>query len=412
MKWLTDDIATAAYSEVIKIELGTNVVILDVRDLVDKSGNDLDYIISKVNFGLELLKGGCRIIVCCDYGMSRSNSIAVGIIVKFYNVSFSNAVDTIKSKVEESGVKVEMLNTVYKALFKLDSKVDQKKSILITGSSGFLGKSILKKLSSKYSFVAPSSKQINLLTDSISLDLLIKEKNINKIVHLANPKIFTTNGALGDTLVMLKNILDVCRSNDVTLIYLSGWEIYGGYQSSSLLAGETLPANAKGTYGETKWLCELLIKQYISNYNLKCQILRAGPVYGVDAEKPKFIFNFIDKALTHSDIITHRYINGFPSLDLLYIEDLVNLIDQCLKSDFLGDFNIGSGSAISTHQIAEIISNKLNSRGAIRFTEIKDYAPNIIMDTAKIRSYFQWKPKMLIEKGLDIVIENYQLINK
>lgn len=412
MRWLTHEIGTAAYNDLLKLKLEGDVIVLDVRDLVDKSGNDIQYVILKINEGVDLLKNGKRIIVCCDYGMSRSNSIAAGVIVKFYNLSFSSAVQILKDKVDESGIKVEMLNTVYQALFTPNDKKANKQNVLVTGANGFLGKSVIEKLSFNYSITAPSSAEINLLTDSISLDLKVKERNIDTIIHLANPKIFTTNKSVGDTLVMLKNILDVCRTNGVRLIFLSGWEIYSGYNSTGLFANELLRANAKGTYGETKWLCELLIKQYVINYDLKCQILRSGPVYGAFGEKPKFIYNFIDKALNHKDIITHKYINGFPSLDLLYIDDLVNLIEKAVQSDLVGDFNIGSGTSISTREIAEIISQKLSSESIIRFTEIQEYAPNIIMDTYKVKASFGWEPTIAIRDGLDLVIKNYQSINQ
>jgi nucleoside-diphosphate-sugar epimerase len=412
MRWLTNEIGTAAYNDLLMLELDVDVIVLDVRDLVDKSGNDIQYVILKINDGVDLLRNGNRIIVCCDYGMSRSNSIAAGIIIKFYNLDFSSAVQILKDNVDESGIKVEMLNTIYQALYAPNHKKVNEKNILVTGGNGFLGKSVIKKLSFNYSITAPSSTEINLLNDSISLDLKVKERNIDTIIHLANPKIFTTNKSVGDTLVMLKNILDVCRTNGVRLIFLSGWEIYSGYNSAGLMANESLPANAKGTYGETKWLCELLIKQYVANYNIKCQILRSGPVYGALGEKPKFIYNFIDKALCHKDIVTHKYINGFPGLDLLYIDDLVNLIEKSVQNDLVGDFNIGSGTAISTHEIAEIISQKLSSKSTIRYTDIREYAPNIIMDTHKIKTSFRWEPTVKLMDGLDLVIKNYQSINQ
>jgi UDP-glucuronate decarboxylase len=411
MRWLNENVATAAYNEVTAMPIPKDTLVLDVRDLVDKSGNDTAYINVKIEEGLKILAAGSKVIVCCDYGMSRSNSIAIGIIVKQSGMDFSSVVSMVKEKVDESGIKVEMLNTVYTALYGNQTKKTGTKNVLITGGNGFLGKQVAEKLAHSFTIVSPGSKEIDLINDTISLDLLVKSKNIDTIIHLANPKIFTTNKSMGDTLVMLKNVLDVCRTNQLKLIFLSGWEIYSGYKSNGIQADEFLAPNAKGTYGETKWLCELLIKQYINNYGLACQIIRSGPVYGAYGEKPKFIFNFIDKAFKHADIVTHKYLNGFPGLDLLYIDDLISLIAKAVQSNFTGDLNVGSGSVISTYEIAKIICHKIGSNSRILFTEINDYAPNIIMNEGLANKLFGWEPTITIEAGLEAVINNCKLKN-
>jgi len=56
MKWLTEEIATGSYNEVSKKVLDPDAVILDVRDLVDKSGNDVDYVKSRIVEGISILK--------------------------------------------------------------------------------------------------------------------------------------------------------------------------------------------------------------------------------------------------------------------------------------------------------------------------------------------------------------------
>lgn len=410
MRWLIDNVGTAAFNEVYKNELYKEVAILDVRDLVDKSGNNSSYVQSKIEECINLLKTSTKVIICCDYGMSRSNSIAVGVIAKWMNIDFHEAVKIVKSKVDESGIKIEMLNTVYNALNVSTDKISETKNILITGGSGFLGKTLVNKLETTFNVDAPTSKEVDLINDSITLDLLVKKKSIDTIIHLANPKVFTTNKSVGDTLVMLKNILDICRTNNVKLIFLSGWEIYSGYKSLGLLANESLEPNPKGTYGETKWLCEELIKKYITNYNIRCQIVRSGPVYGLYGDKPKFIFNFINKALGNEKIITHKYLNGFPHLDLLYVDDLIELIIKICKANFIEDINVGSGKIYSTLDIAKMICKILNSKSEVSSIEVDDYAANIIMDNSKAKELFKWNTSLEIEDGLKKVISNYKIL--
>jgi nucleoside-diphosphate-sugar epimerase len=324
--------------------------------------------------------------------------------------SFNAAVEIAKKVVDESGIKIEMLNSVYeslyeKALLNNDSSVER--IFCITGGNGFLGSNLIKTMPVGVKIISPSSKQINLIENIVEFDLLIKSSRISSIVHLANPKIFTSSKALGDTLIMLKNVLDVCRTNKIKITFLSGWEIYSGYNGDEVVADTKLPPNPKGTYGETKWLCESLIKQYARTYGISYQILRTGPIYGVGSQKPKFIYNFIDKARKNLPISTHRYINGRPKLDITNIEDIVSIIWNVLLSEWDGEFNMGSGALISTYEIAEQIRDLTRSKSEINEVMIDDDFGNILMDNSKISELFSWSPKIKIKDGLKRIIENY-----
>jgi nucleoside-diphosphate-sugar epimerase len=408
MRWLTDHIATGAFLEVVNSNQEQGVSIFDVRDLVDKIGNDPIYIRTKIDEALELLGKGQRIIICCDYGMSRSNSIAVGVISVWNKIKFSEALEIVKSKIDGSGVKIEMLNAVYDSLALNDKKKNTNSisKILLTGSSGFIGTKLKTDLSKSAEIFTPSSKEINLVDNIIELDMYVKMHDIDTIVHLANPKIFTTNKSVGDSLVMLKNVLDVCRSNKVKIIYLSGWEIYSGYKSSGLLANEQLQAYPKGTYGETKWFCELLIKQYAEIYGVKYQIIRSGPVYGPGSEKPRFIYNFIHKARKGEGIQTHQYLNGSPILDLLFINDLISILVKVIDSDFEGELNIGSKTGASTFEIAQLICELTNSSSEIRQVDIHDHSSNIIMDNSLASSLFHWVPEVDLKRGIHEILNH------
>jgi nucleoside-diphosphate-sugar epimerase len=404
MRWFTNDIATGAYEDVSKITLDYNTVIFDVRDLVDKIGNPPRYIISKVEQALLLLNSGKKIIICCDYGMSRSNSLAVAVISQWKNIPFAEAVELVKSKIDGAGIKIEMLNTVYEALHKNKQREDSRKNVLITGASGFIGRHLLSAMAGSKRVFAPGSSEINLRDNSLSLDLYVKANNIGVLIHLANPKIFTTNNSLGDALIMLKNVIDVCRTNNVKIVYPSGWEIYSGYKSGGLLADESLAPNPKGTYGETKWFSESLIRQYGVMYGLRYQIIRSGPLYGAGGEKPKFVYNFLDKARLNKEIYTHKYINGSPLLDLTYIDDYTKAISVISSHDFEGDINIGTGFGVSTFDIAKMICELTGSSSEIKQVVVEDHSPNIIMDSSFALQRFGWKAVTGIKEGLNKII--------
>jgi UDP-glucuronate decarboxylase len=286
--------------------------------------------------------------------------------------------------------------------------VNIKQNILITGSSGFIGHVLMGKLQNTYNLFTPSSMKINLLEGSAELDIYVKENAITRIIHLANPRIYTSTKAMGYTLSMLRNVLEVCLHNSIVLIYPSGWEIYSGYRSSFLLASETLPPNPKGPYGETKWLCEHLINSFQKQYGLKCALLRSSPVYGAASDRPKFIWSFINSASKGMPIKTHNFFNGSPALDLLYIDDFCDAIIAILENEFIGEMNLGTGRLLSTREIARIICDKLSSNSPIIPVDIFAYAPNIAMDGSFAESVIGWKPFITFENGIEHLIASWK----
>ncbi|KKL45641.1 hypothetical protein LCGC14_2353570, partial [marine sediment metagenome] len=70
--WITEKIGTSAYKDIKK----KDYYILDVRDLVDQRGNKENLIGNKIQEVLVKLNKRKKIVICCDYGISRSNSIA------------------------------------------------------------------------------------------------------------------------------------------------------------------------------------------------------------------------------------------------------------------------------------------------------------------------------------------------
>ena len=226
----------------------------------------------------------------------------------------------------------------------------------------------------------------------VALDLLVKEHRINHIVHLANPRVYTSNHATGEMLTLLRNVLEVCRENKARLIYPSNWEVYSGYRAEDLVADHTLPLFPKGPYGEAKMLCENLIEHHCRLYGLECGLLRSSSLYGISGERPKFIYNFIDKAKKNEPISTHRYLNGDPKLDLLSVDDFASAVVAAIETTFVGTLNIGFGRPVSTREIAERIVRKMGSHSTINCRHIEDHTANISMDISSACEVLAWKP--------------------
>ena len=378
IRWINESLGTAPFGD---SDIGKDHTVLDVRDLVDKHGNSPKITKEKIERGVELLRQGCQLIICCDYGISRSNAIAAGILSRYTTISIEEAVRQVVRATGEKEIKLDPLRTVREAL--ADNQKPPKISgvrLLITGGSGFIGKQLQRKLADEIFWITPSRSEVDLTEGALELDLLVKEHQINTIVHFANPRVFTSNKAMGESVTLLRNVLDVCRDNSLRLIYPSNWEVYSGYRATGMLINESVPVYPKGPYGEAKALCEQLIEWNRTQHGLKCIQLRSSTLYGEYSDRPKFIYNFLAKALQGEPIQTHRYLNGEPFIDLMSVDDFVEAVIAAISSNFSGTLNIGSGKSVSTLGVAQWIVKECASKSSIECKQIDEYAPNITID--------------------------------
>jgi nucleoside-diphosphate-sugar epimerase len=404
IRWITQLLGTAAANDARNY---TGVRIVDVRELVDKAGNRPDSVRQKIMEGVRYLESHERTIVCCDYGISRSNAIAAGILAVHDKRSLDSAIRVVQRATGEQEIKLEPLNAVRRAIepANIKNRPGGKRTVLVTGASGFIGRATCKRLAAEFNVIAPSRMQLDIAQGNTQLDLFAREHAVNCIVHLANPRIYTSNIALGESLSMLRNVLSVCASQDTLLLYPSGWEVYSGY-SGSLVVDESVAPLPRGPYGEAKYLSELLIEHWQRTTNLRCVVLRSSPVYGAGADKPKFIYNFMDKARNSLPIITHRYLNGDPSLDLLHIDDFVDAILRAIRQEYVGTLNIGTGITTSTPQVAEILKAELGSGSRIEYTQLDASTASISMNYRKAFEVLGWRPAILLQDGLRTLVAN------
>jgi len=409
IRWINDHLGTAP---ALDPSITSDMVVLDVRDLVDKFGNSPDATRDKIEQGAALMAQGKRVVVCCDYGISRSNAIAAGILSLFRGIKLEQAVKEVVQAIGLQEIKLDPLRSVRNALQEDEGNAgDCAPRILITGGSGFVGRNLLRKMSNRFYVVAPSREEADIAMGALPLDLQVKEHRINCVVHLANPRVYTSNQAFGESLAMLRNVLDVCRENSIRLIYPSNWEVYSGYRTCGIVAGDGLPLFPKGPYGEMKMFCENLIHHHRTLYGLKCGILRSSSLYGENGDRPKFIYNFIEKAQKNEPIRTHVYWNGVPKLDLLYVGDFVSALIAAIERDFAGTLNIGTGRSVSTREIAESIIRRTGSDSSVDSIAVRDYTANITMDVAAAHEVLAWQPAIAWEEGIGRLIE-YQTCDK
>ena len=101
--WITANLGTGPALQVCK-EADMNII--DVRDMVDKAGNCPDTVRKKIIEGCDSLRARKKTVVCCDYGISRSNAVAVGILAMYESISFEAAVRCVLQATGKKEIKV------------------------------------------------------------------------------------------------------------------------------------------------------------------------------------------------------------------------------------------------------------------------------------------------------------------
>ena len=352
-----------------------------------------------IDAGVQALQRGEKVVVACDFGISRSNAIAAGILSRHVGRSYSWGIQEVIRATGEDEIKLELVETVRNSLGE-GGQDAAKQAVLVTGGGGFIGRQLVARLQETVRVIGPPRSQFDLQSGAVSLADYCVKSEVAQIVHLAYPRNYTNVSSTGTSLQMLRTVLDVCRSLKIRLIYISDRVVFGGYPAAGLLADEALPLFPKGVYGETKYLEEMLVDLYHRRGEVERSICRFVAVYGPCGDRPRLIRAFHSAALEGTKIVTHRFRNGRPALDLLHVFDAADAIARVLSVPSNDVFHFGTGKLHETAEIAALIGRIAGRDIEREEIDIDDDTSNIAFRSTKAREMLGWEPRIGLEEGL------------
>ena len=275
------------------------------------------------------------------------------------------------------------------------------KRILITGSNGFIGKNLAKRIQQLNYTVFLHDLDVGDITVKNCLDQYIP-KNITHVFHLAG-KIFVPeswknpysfyNVNFSGTL----NVLEFCRKTNASIILLSSYP-YG--KPEYLPIDEKHRLKAYNPYGHSKLLAEDLCRYYSDMFDLHRFIFRVFNVYGPGQSPTFLIAEIIEKIRNVNESIV-EVMDLRPRRDFVYIEDVIDALTLAIDGK-PGIYNVGSGASISVKEIIEYLL-KLDSSHK-PFCELNSPRPNEVLDLFAdirlIKKELGWRPKTKILDGL------------
>jgi len=211
--------------------------------------------------------------------------------------------------------------------------------IFITGTSGFLGRSLKEYYESNHTIVEYVRG-----TDIVT-QLIVEQPDL--IIHCAG-EIYNPENMFKTNVVMVENILEWVRRNPRTrMIHVGSSSEYGALDRPSR---ETDRINPLNVYEATKGAGTLLCQGYARHYHLDVCVARIYSGYGA-YEKERRLFPTLYRAFFNDEPM--RLFDGVH--DFIYIDDFVRGIDTLVTKGFVqGDIiNFGSGTPTTNLEVLQ-----------------------------------------------------------
>ena len=318
-------------------------------------------------------------------------------------------------------------------------------TILVTGSAGFIGYFLTKKILNNYRDVkvigvdnlndyydiALKNSRLDLLKDynnfsfirgSISDKSLVEqifcEYKPSIVVNLAaqagvrysitNPDIYIESNIIGFYI-----IIENCRKHNVNhLIYASSSSVYG----NSIEPQNKINDNTDkpvSLYAATKKSNELIAYSYSHLFDFKTTGLRFFTVYGPLGRPDMAYFNFTNKLKNKETINIYNY--GNNKRDFTYVDDVVEsimrIINTTNREDLYKIYNIGSSNPVKVLDFINILQEELIEAKVLLENYNYDKLKNLIepqqgdvletyADTSELVKDYNYKPTTSLKKGL------------
>ena len=297
-----------------------------------------------------------------------------------------------------------------------------KKSIIISGAGGFLGRNLVNHalaIGFKVKVLINNSNPFKHLEKSLeiiqwNMDSIQKIKNfIDKgdvFVHLAAyiPKDHYDSkniiNCYNYNVLKLEELMSAAYSSGVShFIYYSAGNAYANKVKYNKENDLLFPSGRASVYLSSKISAEFIIDHVSQLYGVPTTIFRISSPYGPNN---KSIINFIIESLINKQVITLDHEGKF-SADFVHIDDISNIVLKSIKNSIYGTFNIGTGRRSSLLQIAKETVDILGLKNDLIFTKKlnndKEFETYPLLDCSKAKKTFKYNPASIVDGLIRII---------
>lgn len=154
-------------------------------------------------------------------------------------------------------------------------------------------------------------------------------------------------------------------------------------------------------YGASKLEAENVAAGVTQGTSTALVILRFSQLYGPGC-KGLALNSFLESASRNETL--ELWGDGGPALDRLYVDDAVSAIEAALMAPQPGAqlFNVGSGLAISTRELIDVVNEVFHQPGKVRSVPAQstESAAPRYLDITRAASLLGWRPRVSLKEGV------------
>tara|TARA_B100000989_G_scaffold205478_1_gene155614 strand:- start:459 stop:1403 length:945 start_codon:yes stop_codon:yes gene_type:complete len=297
-----------------------------------------------------------------------------------------------------------------------------KNNYLVTGSAGFIGSHISKKLISLGHNVWTIDdfstgnkknlpKKIKLISgkcENQNIFKKIKKIKFSAIIHIAGQSSgeISFNNPINDLKKNTQSVLNLLnfliKNNCNRFIYASSMSVYGSTLDKPIK--ENNPCNPLSFYGISKLASENYIKLF-SNYGINWTVLRLFNVYGPNQNltnmKQGMVSIYLSQLINNSVIQVKGSINRYR--DFIYIDDVTEIFIKSInqKESFNKIINVGTGKKTTVKELLQKINKKTQKKYITKITEnTPGDQKGIYANNSNLKKIFNKKKFISIDQGL------------